>query len=384
MNKWVCLAVLLGVSAGVQAQHDVVVTFRKNLNISSYYEEAGVSQRTYLGDTNTVRVTSEKDNGATETEINSRWIILAVENIGKSLPPNTNKRPSRLQITMETPARYVAVHYLFESDRYSEAPPAPRLLGTKKEIVCAMDKYDLRYYLPDGSVLGGGADQIPAKSMQKCWALYELGENIEIESVEIFPTVMSKYRISDVRDERIKGKRVYLSAKPSEKPGAPGKPSQPGQGSGQAQQKSPLILSGVPAYKLSTVGENLKNRYITCRFDVRTAQDAPQTATAKIYFIAEAKNGKQGYIYNIKEIEKVVEPSRLVPFEEKSDPVDEYDTFYFNKTAIQNIKPKGVIIQVYCEDKLMFGWSSNSLLNKYKDSPDIVGQMGKLKRSRFE
>ena len=380
MNAIGHLVSFILIASVAEAQREVVTTFKKG-QYGSTYEVVGYSPKTTLGDTNTLNVVSEQKGDSTGVKDDSRWVILSVEDCGKRIAPKNNSG-SREMKDLETPDKYVAVTYMVGSKLYDlSPPPVPRLIGTGKQVMCALSHYEMRYYTPDGMTLGGGTDKIPAGALRKCWALYEMGNDIEIESVEIFPTAMSKYRLDDVRDPKIKGKRVSVS-KESEKATISNKPTSANSNPTPNKATPSILIAGVPTVRLQAVSKPVKGHYYEGELRLKTVDNKAQHVTVKVFFIASPKSSPQDLVFDIKEIECDVEPNKFNTVPLRSDDIREYESYYFKNARLNGISPKGAIIQIWCDSNII-GWASMSQWQKYKDSSDIIKQMGELKRTMY-
>ena len=125
-----------------------------------------------------------------------------------------------------------------------------------------------------------------------------------------------------------------------------------------------------------------KKRSLTYGVELRVLGNETRPVTVKAFYIGEA-SGNRDLVVDQKEQTVTLEPGKIARVTLQSEEVEEQTYYYFSlrgRERISGAKLKGVIIQAWAGDTLVSNWASLSQWRKYADLPDIVKELGEMKK----
>ena len=359
---------------------EIKVVFKRE-RLGPGYVESGSSEEVTHRDSAVLVVDAAAGDAPADLKGDTTWAIESVDALGKKILP----RREGVGEALTTDGKFVFVTYRVKNDsRVPVEIPSPTLHDRQGRAFTQTERGFAQHFIPEGALFAGVDLLQPGFSKLYC-AFYELPEDAEPAAVEVFPSVVKMFMIRQIRrgGEPLRGKKIALA------PSAPLHAAAPssGEGSVAADAKLPLFM------RCTRVGQSgdssgqwyydrNKKRSLTYGVELRVLGDEARPVTLKAFYIGEA-SGNRDLVVDKKEQAVTLEPGKIARVTLQSEEIEEQTYFYFSQRGRERIsgaKLKGVIIQAWAGGTLVSSWTSLSQWRKYADLPDIVKELGEMKK----
>jgi len=359
---------------------EIKVVFKRE-RLGPGYVESGSSDEVTHRDSAVLVVDHASGEAPADLKGDTTWSIESVDALGKKILP----RREGVGDALTTDGKFVFVTYRVKNDsRVPVEIPSPTLHDRQGRAFTQTERGFAQHYIPEGALFAGVDMLQPGFSKLYC-AFYELPEDAEPAAVEVFPSVVKMFMIRQVRrgGEPLRGKKIALTPSASPKPAT----QHAHEGAAAADTKLSLFM------RCSRVGQSgdssgqwyydrNKKRSLTYGVELRVLGNETRPVTVKAFYIGEA-SGNRDLVVDKKEQTVTLEPGKIARVTLQSEEVEEQTYYYFSlrgRERISGAKLKGVIIQAWAGDTLVSNWASLSQWRKYADLPDIVKELGEMKK----
>ncbi len=376
-----CEADRAHVSEITYVPREIKAVFKRE-RVGPGFIESGPSEEATFRDTAALMVDHSIGGAPADLKADTTWAIESVDALGKKILP----RREGVGDALTTDGKFVFLTYRVKNDSLLPVEiPSPTLCDQQGRAFTQTERNFAQYYIPEGALFAGVDLLQPGFSKLYC-AFYELPEDAEPVAIEVFPSVVKMFMIRQVRrgGEPLRGKRIALA--PS---AALGPATQPvGGGAANADTKLSLFM------RCTRVGQSgdssgqwyydrNKKRSLTYGVELRVLGDEPRPVMLKAFYIGEA-SGNRDLVVDTKEQAVTLEPGKIARVTLQSDEIEEQTYYYFSmrgRERISGAKLKGVIIQAWVGSTLVSSWASLSQWRKYADLPDVVKELGEMKKA---
>jgi len=360
---------------------EIRVVFRRE-RMGPGYVESGSSDEVTYRDSAVLMIDQAIGDAPTDLKGDTTWSIESVDALGNKILP----RREGVGDALTTDGQFVFVTYRVRND--SNVPvevPSPTLYDRQGRSFIQTERGFAQYYIPEGALFAGVDWLQPGFTKLYC-AFYELPEDAEPVAVEVFPSVVKTFMIRQVRRNggKLRGKKIALASSMLR----PAVASSAGDGAVTADAKPSLFM------RCTRVGQSgdssgqwyfdrAKKRSLTYGIEMRVLGTETRPVTVKAFYIGEA-SGNRDLVVDKKEQTVTLEPGKVVRVTVQSDEIEEQTYYYYSlrgRERLSGAKLKGVVIQAWAGGSLLSSWASLSQWRKYADLPDIVKELGEVKRA---